>query len=249
VSDVEISGGRILGERDAHLGNTGEWGHGIALYGAKQVTVRDIHISRCWGDGISIGGGRVDPDNKREKPSPSEDIVLARVTCNGNRRQGLSIGHSRDVRVYDCEFSDTGGTKPECGIDIEPDPPHEVHRVLIENCRIRGNAGSGIQVFKRVHDVTIRGCTIERNHGYGVLAVAAIDGVIENNDIRDNGYNGVMMRTETRNYRVSRNRFRANATRRRPGAKGAKAPAQSHVKRGENTSEINVVDNQFLDGG
>jgi polygalacturonase len=252
VSDVEISGGRILGERDAHLGSTGEWGHGIALYGAKRVTVRDIHISRCWGDGISIGGKRVNPKDKGEAPAPSEDVVLANVTCTGNRRQGLSIGHSRDVRVYDCEFSDTAGTKPECGIDMEPDAARDVERVLVENCRIRGNAGSGIQVFRRVRDVTIRGCTIEGNRGYGVLAVAAIDGVIEDNEIHDNGYNGVMMRAQTRNYQVSRNRFRANATRRRPGAaaaKGAKAPEQSHVKRGENTSEINIVDNQFLDGG
>jgi polygalacturonase len=248
VSDVEISGGRILGERDAHLGSTGEWGHGIALYGAQRVTVRDIHISRCWGDGISIGGKRVNPKNKREAATASQDVVLANVTCTGNRRQGLSIGHSRDIRVYDCEFSDTAGTKPECGIDMEPDAPGDVHRVLVENCRIFGNRGSGIQVFKRVHDVTIRGCTIERNHGYGVLTVTAIDGVITDNDIRDNGYNGVLLRTQTRNYQVSGNRFRANATR-RPRAKGKKVSAQVHVRRGEDTSEINIGDNQFLDGG
>lgn len=248
VDDIEISGGRILGERDGHLGNSGEWGHGIALYGARRVTVRDIHISRCWGDGISIGGKRVNPKNKREAATASEDVVLARVTCTGNRRQGLSIGHSRDVRVHDCEFSDTAGTAPECGIDMEPDAPHDVHRVLIENCRIHGNRGSGIQVYKRVHDVTIRGCTIERNHGYGVLTVAAINGVIIGNDIRDNGFNGVVMRGPTRNYQVSGNRFRANATR-RPRAKGKKMSAQVHIQRGEDTSEINIGDNQFLDGG
>lgn len=249
VSDVEISGGRILGERDGHLGNSGEWGHGIALYGAKRVTVRDINVSRCWGDGIAIGGKRAKPTDRREAAIPSEDIVLAGVVCTGNRRQGLTIGHSRDVRVYDSEFSDTAGTLPECGIDMEPDAPGDVHRVLIENCRVRGNHGSGIQVFRRVHDVTVRRCTIERNRGYGVLAVAAIDGVIDDNEIRDNGYNGVLMRTQTRNYRVSRNRFRANATRRRAGAKGAKVPVQAHIRRGENTSEISIADNQFMDGG
>ena len=35
VSDVEISGGRIIGERDAHLGTTGEWGHGVMIRGAS----------------------------------------------------------------------------------------------------------------------------------------------------------------------------------------------------------------------
>ena len=56
VSDVEISGGRIQGDRDGHLGDSGEWGHGVALYGARRVTVRDIQVSGCWGDGIAIGG-------------------------------------------------------------------------------------------------------------------------------------------------------------------------------------------------
>jgi polygalacturonase len=45
VDDVEISGGRIIGERAGHLGTTGEWGHGIQIVGASRVTVRDIRIS------------------------------------------------------------------------------------------------------------------------------------------------------------------------------------------------------------
>jgi len=50
VHDVTISGGRIVGDRDRHLGLEGEWGHGIAIYDGVRVVVRDIHISRCWGD-------------------------------------------------------------------------------------------------------------------------------------------------------------------------------------------------------
>ncbi len=250
VSDVEISGGRIQGDRDGHLGNTGEWGHGIALYGAKRVTVRDIHVSRCWGDGIAIGGKKA---NKTDKlADPSEDIVIANVVSTGNRRQALTIGHSRNVRVYASQFSDTAGTAPECGIDLEPDAPWDVRDVRIENCRINGNHGSGIQVFKRVRDVTIRQCTIEGNHGFGVLAVAATGGAIEDNQIRDNGKTGVLLRARTMNYRVGGNRFSDNATRRRragaKGAKGANASIRSHIRHAEDTSGITLVDNRFLDG-
>lgn len=246
VSDVEISGGRILGDRDGHLGNTGEWGHGIALYGVKRVTVRDIHVSRCWGDGIAISGKKTSPADKWS--TPSEDIVIARAVSTGNRRQGLTIGYSRDVRVYDSQFSDTAGTAPQSGIDLEADKPYDTRHVLIENCRINGNRGPGIQVYRRVYDVTIRGCVIEGNRGNGVLVVAAVDGVITDNQIRDNGFAGVLLRARTRNYEISRNRFLANATRRRRGAKPGKAPARSHIQRADDTFEIRMVGNQFLDG-
>ena len=220
VSDVEISGGRILGDRDAHLGSTGEWGHGIALYGARQVTVRDIHISRCWGDGISIGGKR--PGGKKSlAPSPSEDVVLSGVTCTGNRRQGLTIGHSRDVRVHDCEFSHTAGTAPQAGIDIEPDSPGNAMRVHIENCRMNDNRGCGIQIYKRTSGVTIKDCTIENNGGFGVLAVGTTDGLIVDNLIRGNGQKGIVLRGGTSSYQASQNSLSDNRLRQRnpPGPK------------------------------
>lgn len=246
VSDVEISGGRIRGDRDGHLGTTGEWGHGIAIYGARRVTVRDIQVSRCWGDGIAIGGKKARKTDKLA--DPSEDVVLANVVSTGNRRQALTIGHSRDVQVRDCRFSDTAGTAPECGIDLEPDAPWDVRRARIENCRIDGNRGSGIQLYKRVHEVSIRGCTIEGNQDYGILAVDAAGGTIEDNEIRDNGFAGVVLRARTRDFRVGRNRFRGNSSRRRAGARRAKLPVRAHIRYAEDTSGITLVGNRFLDG-
>jgi parallel beta-helix repeat protein len=205
VEDVEISGGRIVGDRDSHLGTTGEWGHGIRVRGCSRVTIRDMHISRCWGDAISAGGIML-----RGQPSkPGRDLVLANVICSGNRRQGLTLGSYRGVRVRDCEFSGTGGTPPAAGIDIEPDT--DVARdVLIESCLVYGNRGPGIQLYKRAAGVTVRQCTIERNRGDGILAVAAVDCVFVDNIIRNNGRKGVRLRAGSRNIRVAGNRFSAN---------------------------------------
>lgn len=245
VSDIEISGGHVVGDRDRHLGTTGEWGHGIALYGVKRATLRDVRVSRCWGDGIAIGAKKAKRTDKLT--DPSEDIVIVGAVATGNRRQGLTIGHSRDVRVYDSEFADTAGTAPQCGIDIESDRPWDIRRVLVENCRIHGNRGGGIQVYMRAHDVTIRGCTIEDNHGHGILAVGATDGLIESNLIRDNGLVGVGLRARTRNFVVRGNRFGNNATRRRSRSRQASEAIESHIRRAEDTSEITVVGNRFLD--
>jgi len=209
VSDVEISGGQIVGDRDMHLGTTGEWGHGIMIRGSARVTVRDIRISRCWGDGISIGGEAA----KGSAVISSEDVVIARVVCTGNRRQGLTIGRSRKVRVHDSEFSNTSGTNPQSGIDIEPDAPGSTQDVQIENCLVLGNRGPGIQIYHRVSGVSIKRCTIERNGGHGVLAVSASDGLIADNRIRGNGLAGIGLQKRTSDFQILGNQFDNNAVR------------------------------------
>lgn len=205
LQDVEISGGRIVGDRDSHLGTEGEWGHGIRLSGCVGATIRDIHVSRCWGDGISAGGNMLEGPASR----PGRDLLISNVVCTGNRRQGLTLGSYRGARVLDSEFSDTGGTPPAAGIDIEPDT--DVARdIVIRHCLVRGNRGPGIQLYKRAAAVTIAECTIERNRGDGILGLAAADCVFSGNTIRDNGARGVTLRARSRNVRMVGNKFSGN---------------------------------------
>ena len=210
VSDVEISGGRIVGDRDNHLGTTGEWGHGIMVRGSSRVTVRDMHISKCWGDGMSIGQATVSGSLIL-----SDDVVVANIVSTGNRRQGLSIGASRNVKVYDSEFSYTKGTAPQCGIDIEPDTLGlpTTDRVHIENCVMRHNAKNGILIYKRVTGVTLKNCTIEHNGGYGIYTVSPVGGTISGNTIRHNYHGGSKFTVSTKSYQISGNTFRNNNTR------------------------------------
>ena len=206
ASDVRISGGRIVGERHAHLGRGGEWGHGIMVRGASRVAIANMHVSDCWGDGISIGAGKLGGG----RALPSSDIEIMGVTCTGNRRQGLTIGRSRRVRVRDCVFSNTGGTAPQAGIDVEPDAGDVARDVRIERCVVRGNRGPGIQVWKRTVDIAIVDCTIEGNRNAGVLAVGANGLVIDGNRIARNGTAGVAVRSGSSRVRVSGNRFASN---------------------------------------
>lgn len=208
VSDVEISGGQIVGDRDRHLGTSGEWGHCLMIRGSKRVTVRDIRLSKAWGDGMSIGA------TDGSTSIISEDVVVANIVSTGNRRQALTIGRSRYVKVYDSELAHTSGIKPGCGIDIEPDPFGNsiTDQVRIENCHIHHNQGNGIQVYKDVRNVVIKSNRIEHNKGYGVLAIDAYKGTIASNTIRHNRLYGVGLRTGTRYYNVSGNKFHNNKT-------------------------------------
>jgi hypothetical protein len=211
VANVEISGGRIIGDRDNHLGTAGEWGHAIMVRGSSAVTIRDIHVSKCWGDGVSIGGAMV----TNAPTIPCNDVIIANIVSTGNRRQGMTIGCATNVKVYDSEFSATRGIAPECGIDVEPDANDAriTSTVHIENCLIRGNAGNGLLLYKRVKGVTVKRCTIEHNGGHGILTIGPEDGYIALNTIRHNHLVGLMLGANTSNYQVSGNTFRNNNTR------------------------------------
>lgn len=242
VDDVEISGGRIVGDRIAHAGTTGEWGHGVMVRGANGITVRNLHISQCWGDGISIGGAKA----AGGQVVPSRDVVIADVVCDGNRRQGLTIGRSRQVRVYRSQFVDTGGTLPGCGIDVEPDAGDIAQDVRIEDCLVRGNWGAGIQLYRRVAGATIRGCTIEENRGDGVLVIGAQDCIVSGNVIRRNGLAGVGLRRGARNVLVDDNQF--NGNRRNAGganSASAKSAQSRHVTVAPETESIRITNNHY----
>jgi nitrous oxidase accessory protein NosD len=238
ASDVRISGGRIVGERHAHLGRSGEWGHGIMVRGASRVSISSMRISDCWGDGISIGASKLGGG----RALPSSDIDIAGVACIGNRRQGLTIGRSRRVRVRDCEFSGTGGTAPQAGIDVEPDAGDVAQDVRIERCVVRGNRGPGIQVWKRTRDIAIVDCTIEGNRNAGVLAVGATGLLVSRNRIRGNPAGGVVVRGGSNRVRVAGNRFQDNG---RPGFRHGMA---RHVRVADDTGSVVVAgDNRAID--
>jgi parallel beta-helix repeat protein len=242
VSDTTISGGRIIGERSKHKGTTGEWGHGLMIRASERVNVRDMHISHCWGDGISIGGAKVGAAFV-----PSREVTIERVSCVDNRRQGLTIGRSRRVRVFDSEFIDTGGTLPGAGIDVEPDEGDIADDIVIARCTVRGNRGAGIQLYKRVSDATVRDCLIEQNKGHGILTLGASECVIENNRIRENVLGGVGVRPGTRGLVVARNEFDDNGPAPTSG-NGPRRGGKRHVVIGEKTERISVEpDNRYLD--
>ncbi|HET6431611.1 right-handed parallel beta-helix repeat-containing protein [Dyella sp.] len=211
VIDAGVSGGRIVGERSEHTGSKGEWGHGISVLGARHVSIRDVDISACWGDGIWVGtifgrGGAM---------KVASDVTIERVTCRGNRRQGLSITASRRVTVRDSHFRDTGGTAPGCGIDVEPDTMKMgAEDVLISGCSMSGNHGSGLSVAgENVLRLRLERCDIRSNRGYGVLVTGAGRVVLADNTIADNGLSGTYLRRGVRSCVLAGNTFSRNGTR------------------------------------
>lgn len=125
--NVFMSGrGFVSGDKDSHLGNDGEWGHGINIRNSSNVNITGIKVCSCWGDCLYIG----------EK---SKKIKIVNCKFVKGRRQGISITSANDVCISACLIKDVSGTNPEYAIDIEPNKGDtvtniKVKKTIVDNC-------------------------------------------------------------------------------------------------------------------
>lgn len=167
LAPAGIFGGVIRGDKYTHLGTTGEWGMGINIRGASAVYVDDISCVECWGDGIYVGAGLDGAAN------PAGTVILDNVRCDDNRRQGLSIVAAEKVLIPYGEFTNTSGTAPEAGVDIEPNLNDTITSVKFGTIVCSGNSGAGFMVVapflpSLVGSVTGREIIAEGNSKEGV---------------------------------------------------------------------------------
>lgn len=239
VDNVEIVGGRIVGDRVKHRGTSGEWGYAINILGSSKVLVKNTHISNCWGDGMWIGG-----IGRSSSLIRSTYVTLNNVVSTNNRRQGLSIGPSRYVYVTNSTFSNTNGTLPEAGIDIEPLTQGPVNDVRIYNVTLSGNHGNGLETHGNVSGVVVTHSTLTKNHGFGALPVSSTQMTFSYNNVTKNGLSGIGTAGTTRYVGISNNSLTYNSTRYISATK-AGGDSIRDLKIGPNSWAITHENNQY----
>jgi parallel beta-helix repeat protein len=172
---------------------SGEGGIGIRVENSTNVTIRDMEITECWGDGIYV------TEFERSTNLGTKYVNILNCHCHHNRRQGLSIVGGRYISVIGGIYSYSQGAQPQHGIDIEPSSTYECDditimgvqaiynqrdgirvlgpntaRVTIADCRASENAQRGISIFYDGGH-KIDGCTV---YGNGTSGVAANDGIV-----------------------------------------------------------------------
>ena len=111
----------------------GEWRYALRIHHAENVLIEGLLIAESGGDGIGVTG---------------KDITIRNCVCDRNHRQGMSIFNVRNLLVENCVFSNTSGTNPQAGVDIEPDSAKErLENVVFRNCVAYGNAGNGFEMY------------------------------------------------------------------------------------------------------
>jgi len=214
VSNVNVVGGTLLGDRGAHTGTSGEQGMGLRITGgAQHIAVVGVTARECWGDGFIIGG--------------ASDVTLCNVTADHNRRQGLSITGGTGIVVKNSTFINTKGTIPEDGLDIEPNSGETVDGVLVMGCVFANNAGDGVENgvpiaytgLAFIRNVVIDGNTMSGN-GVGTLHSGPRSGIevsntsghiLRNNVIQGNAGYGIYLRDGVTGTTVTRNTVTQNA--------------------------------------
>lgn len=108
--NVKIYNPVIRGSRFSKKEQNGEWSAGIAIYASENIEVYNLKISETYGDGIIIG-------------DQSKNISVDGGWIDQARRDGISIISGFNVSIKNLTISNTNGTLPMCGIQIEPNFP------------------------------------------------------------------------------------------------------------------------------
>lgn len=120
--------------------NVGEWGHGIVLRGCTNVEIENVRVSNCWGDGLLISGNT--------NQSYCEDVKIRNFYSDNNRRQGISVASVKKLNMDNIHLTNTNGTAPNAGLDLEPDADTQfLEGIRINNLYTENNAGSGILIY------------------------------------------------------------------------------------------------------
>lgn len=109
----------IIGDRDTHIGTTGEWGHGIYVRGCRNFKMTNVYVEKCWGDGVVFGNGSV---------SGLSNVggYVNSIKTYKCRRNGTVIASGQDIRIDYIEGIEIDGTAPMAALDIESNTINEV---------------------------------------------------------------------------------------------------------------------------
>lgn len=136
ASNVTIESPVIVGERNQHIGNKGEWGMGIQITASKNIKINSPIISNCWGDGIYIGG---------DEKTTCDNIKIINAKIDNCRRNGISITDGINIQIIKPIISNMNGAMPMSGIDIEPNNDKAtIDNILISNPITLSNESCGI---------------------------------------------------------------------------------------------------------
>jgi len=217
AANVTIMGGTLAGDYGnpvTHTGTTGEWGMGLSLSGASNVTVVGVTARDCWGDGFYLQNG-------------CTGVALCSLNAVHNRRNGLTLTSAASVTIQNSVFTGSGGTLPEDGVDLEPNPGETIDQVTITGCTMSGNAGDGLEdgvdlTFTGsafITRVTLSGNTITGN-GANTLDPIPRSGIevsnvaghqITGNTVDANAGNGILLRDGATGLTVTGNTVENNA--------------------------------------
>ncbi len=206
VSNVNIVGGNIIGDLKSHLTSTATelYGHGIAIFNSKNVSVESVTSKEMTGDGYYVG-------------LSSSNIAFCSVVGDNNGRHSLTITSADGVVVKNSIFKNGKNLHFSLGLDIEPNQGQYINNVKVLSSQFLNNFGGGMAAGYPyasgggVTNLVVDGNTMADN---GEIGGAAYSGIILsnqngckilNNIVKNNVQDGITLYNKTRNCTVTGN--------------------------------------------
>lgn len=175
ADNVILKNGYIEGDAATHTDNGGEWGYGISLRFAKNTVLDNLHVSKCWGDGINL-------NNDGDATDFNENVIIRNCICDDNRRQGMSIENANHLIVEDSKFINTGTTahtNPASGVDIEP-AYDTAKNVTFTNCEFNDNYNSGLLIDgANIQNIVVDSCLFSGNKDTNSGSILYVDEALD----------------------------------------------------------------------
>ncbi len=167
--NISIKGkGSLIGDKQNHMGINGEWGMGVNLWRAKNVSIKGLTVKDCWGDCIYIGGN-------------CEEVYIENCKLDNGRRQGISITSAKKVTIKDCVITNVSGTAPEYAIDVEPNTNNTCDSIVIDRVKVN-NCKGGFLVYGKAQNAKVGSIVIKnsspRANGKSALSINGCDNAI-----------------------------------------------------------------------
>ena len=162
--DITITNAHLVGDKDTHTGNTGEWGYGINIAASRKIIIENALIEKTWGDGIYVGYSYSETNQYT-----TSYVTINKCIIKDCSRNGISVCGGENIIVSNCVISGTDRVAPKSGIDIEPEGPDGYNfylkNVQIENTTTENNGESGICLG--IATATANNVTISGHKSYG----------------------------------------------------------------------------------
>ena len=118
-------------------GFSSQFNHGVSITGTAgaQIVIQGLSSNDSGGDGFYVDAANA-------------EVTLYDCKANNNRRQGMSIIQCKSLTDYRGQYTNTTGTAPSAGIDIEPDQTgYSLGPIRLVDTICSGNDGPGIEIF------------------------------------------------------------------------------------------------------
>jgi hypothetical protein len=175
ASFIKFESLNLEGDKYTSTSTEGGQGHGIRVLSSSDIWISNSKFTKMWGDGAGMSAFL-----PAEHTEP-ERVYIENCVFDDNRRQGLTIT-GKSIFVTGCTFSNTSGTAPRSGIDIEPGNGFTASDVFISDCVFKNNEGGGLEISEVSTPDSVRRVFVDRcyflGNGYGGVRGIGAKGVV-----------------------------------------------------------------------